>query len=457
MQFDTIMTEVKFVEVKPFVSCNKDLEASYHIPSSIATSSKHYIALCEVGECSQFTWVWAGKIVPLEEEKNGITVQWRKGKVTFRSHVLPKLSDGREYFLMYCNEDGTILGESGPFQFCTGSEEFSSIDLQSAPSEDAVMVSMHRKNPPSTSSSEISLHSNNGSVSFEVLSEQRYSDITELIAGDIEKQEPEYFNQSSVPKGDNNAESTTIELPLEGIDTKVDELPSTRTNNYQNTTMESRLHSLIEKVTRLTDEVTMKNNIIQELQIENLTLKEQIVSNSLSKSTVLVTSPKEDKEKKILKKRIQDETKKSSRLEELLNHKETRILQLEKDITRLSAELTRSTEVYNQLVIEKLEAEQQLETSHTENKRLIDEVQYLQTGASLAEKLQNSGPIDAKKMTKQEVDDHNLPVGADYKTKLYIKLFKQDPFVCHICNEVLPAHTQEFTRLNHVQHCKSAI
>ena len=223
------MAKVHFVEIEPFVSCCKDLEVSYHIPPFITTSSKHYIALCELSECSQFTWVWASKTVPLEL-KNGLTINWRKGKVTFADQMLPKLSDGREYFLMYCNEDGTILGQSGPFQFFTSSDQFSSIDLQNT-------------------------------LSYEV-----------------------------VPP----------------------------------------------------------------------------------------------KEENILMKRIQDEMKKSSRLEELLNHKETQILQLEKNVARLSAELTKSTEAYNQLVIDKLEAEQQLETSHTENKRLIDEVQYLQTGASLA-------------------------------------------------------------------------
>ena len=122
-------TEVQFVEIKPFVSCYKELVVVYHISSSIKASSNHYIALCKVGESSsQFTRVWADKTVPLQQE--GITVTWRKGKVTFASQVLSKLSDGRKYFLMYCSEDGTILGESRPFEFCTDPDEFSSMFLQ---------------------------------------------------------------------------------------------------------------------------------------------------------------------------------------------------------------------------------------------------------------------------------------------------------------------------------------
>ena len=181
------MNGVQFVEIRPFLSCCRDLEVVYHIPSSIKASNKHYIALCEVGE-TIFTWVWAGKTSPLEEE--GITVKWRKGKVTFTNRVLPKLSDGREYFLTYCDEDGTTLGESRPFQFFTDSDEVSLMDLQSAPSEDVVMISIPHNKAPRTTSTDISLHSNNDTMSFEVLSEQRYADIPAEQPEDGENQSP---------------------------------------------------------------------------------------------------------------------------------------------------------------------------------------------------------------------------------------------------------------------------
>jgi len=477
------MTEVQFIDIKPFVSCCKDLVVSYHVPSTIKTNARHYVALKEVCEDeiqSEFTWVWASKT--LEPEKNGITVKWGKGTVMFASHVLPKLSDGSEYYFIYCNEAGTILGRSRPFQFFTDSDEFSSIDLQSTASDDVVMVSMHRKKAPSTSSSEVSLHSNGSSLSFEVLSEQRYSDITELHA--VEKQKPQYFNQSVtstvVAKGDNSTESTPS---LGGKNTKSDdELLSSRTKNYyQNTPMESNndqeaiqlleceVSRLRGQLARSQDEVTMKDNIIEELQTEITMLKQQVAINALSNSTVLINSPKDDKEKRILKKRIQDETKKSSRLEELLHHKETKVLQLENKNTELGAELQKSVETSNQLAIEKSKMEQHLQTVtmqlqsedftllKTENKKLLDQIQKLQTELYQAKQQQKGLSVESvsnRKATVEEVSDLNIPVGADYKTKLYIKLFRQDPFVCHICNEVLPAHTQEFTRLNHVQQCK---
>ena len=280
------MTEVRFLEVKPFVSCCRDLEVVYHIPSSIKASSKHYIALYEVQGSNQFTWVWASKTVPLEQE--GITVKWRKGKVSFASQILPKLSDGREYFLMYCNEDGTILGQSRPFQFTTDADEFSSIDLQSAPSEDAVMISMHPKRQRLMSDSEVSLHNHStddDTMNFEVLSEQRYSDTIQ----------------------------ENIQLRIE-------------------------LVTLKETNKRLEDKLAMKDNIIEKLQSEITTLKEQVALHALSSSTVVINSPKEDKENRIYKKRIEDEIKKSTRLEELLDHKEAKMIELESKINSFKAE-----------------------------------------------------------------------------------------------------------------------
>ena len=460
----------------------------YHIPSSIRASGKDYIALCEVGESSnQFTWVWASKTLPLEE---GITIKWRKGKVTFTSQVLPKLSDGREYYLMYCNEDGTILGESRPFQFCTDSDEFSSIDLQSAPSDDVVMINMHRKKALSTTSSEISLHSNND-ASFEVLSEQRYSD----TAGDKVTQEPEYFSQSVtstvIRKGDNTSESTTSKLSVEGSDTKTDDdlLTSSykETKGYQNIPMEfnvnqeiiqqleNKVITLEEKILRLGDEMVLKDTIIDELQAENTTLKEQKALNTLSNSTVLVNSPKEEREIRILKKRVQDEAKKSARLEELLGHKETKIAHKENEMAELTGDLRKIEQKLHTLQIEnkrltdqlhKLQTEQMVpqddNVAQIEKEKFIQgvgQVQKLQSELLLA-KQQNLGSkvgLPRNKATVEEIAGLSMQVSGDYKTKLYLKLFRQDPFICHICNEVLPAHTQEFTRLNHVQHCKGSL
>ena len=441
------MTTVQFIEIKPFTSCCKDLEVSYHIPSSIPSSSRHYIPLCEAEESSQFTWVWAGKTVPLQQE--GITVKWREGKVTFASQVLPKLSDGREYYLMYCNEDGTILGESRPFQFVTDSDEFSSIDLHSAPSDDVVMVSMHLKKAPTTSS-EVSLHNNdNDTTSFEVISEQRYTDTTEPIAGD---KDPEYFSQSVtatvIPKGDNTSQSTASKSSLERYDTKPDDDDDPLTSsykelrNYQNLPMESSTNKEVLQVTlkdeniRLKGEIAAKDSFIEDLLAEITALKEQVVAlNTLSNSTVLINSPKEDKEKRILLKRIQEETKKSARFEELLHHKETRILQLENDKAELIAEVKKAKQ------------------------HLLDQTEKLQ-GSPFAEQ-QNAGPTvkvaTNSKLTEDDIANYNTPVGGDYKTKLYLKLFRQDPFICHKCNEILPAHTQEFTRLNHIQQCRGLL
>ena len=427
------MTTVQFIEIKPFTSCCKDLEVSYHIPSSIPSSSRHYIALCELAEkSSQFTWVWAGKTVPLQQE--GITVKWRKGKVTFASQVLPKLSDGREYYLMYCNEDGTILGESRPFQFFTDSDEFSSIDLQSGPSDDVVMISMHRKKAPSTTSSKGSLHSNDDdTMSFEVLPEQRYTDTTEPI-----DKVPEYFSGSVtstvIPKGDNNtSQSTASKVSLKVSDTKTDDdllTSSYEGRNYQNLPMESNTNKEVLQETlkdeniRLKSEIAAKDNLIEELQTEITTLREQLALNTLSNSTVLINSPKEDKEKRILIKRIQEETKKSARLEELLDHKETQISQLENEKAELISKQ------------DKLQSNPSAEQQNVE----------------LTVKLASHS-----KLTENDIANYNVPVGGDYKTKLYLKLFRQDPFICYKCNEILPAHTQEFTRLNHIQQCRGML
>ena len=313
------MTKVQFLDIKPFVSCCKDLEIVFYIPSSIKASNKHYIALCELLESSHFTWVWAGKTEPLEQE--GITVKWRQGKVTFTNQVLPKLSDGREYYLMYCNEDGTILGESRPFQFSTESNEFPSIDLQSTPSDDVIMISMHGKKAPPTREVQFT----DDTTSFEVISEQTYSDTEPTV----EKGETDYFSQSVtstvVPK--NLKSTTTIERTDLKDDDKLLTSSYTETKHCHNLPMESTSNpediqllksevvSMKAEVTRLKDEVTRKENVIEELQSENATLKEQIALHTLSNSTLLVNSPKEDKEKN-LKRRMQDEAKKSAIPEE---------------------------------------------------------------------------------------------------------------------------------------------
>ena len=479
------MTKVQFLDIKPFVSCCKDFEIVFHIPSSIKASSKHYIALCELLESSQFTWVWAGRTVPLEQE--GITVKWRKGRVTFANHVLPKLSDDREYYLMYCNEDGTILGESRPFQFATESDDFSSIDLQSTPSEDVIMISMHgKKAAPATSSSlEVLRNSNDDTASFEVISEQTYSDTVEPTVEHKEKGETEYFSRSVtstvVPK--NIAESTTT---IEGSSTKSDDkLLTSSYTHYHNVPMEStsspeniqllksELVTVKAEVSRLNDEGTMKDNIIEELKTENATLKEQLALQALSNSTVLVNSPKEDREKKILKKRIQDEAKKSSRLEELLDHKEAKLIQSENEKTNLTVELQKKEEelhlaLQNTRMLEEQNKELKLYKSRVQHnspqyinsleKEEEKHAQKMPTELLLHEQQNSSVELTGNnKLSMEDVANLSIPVEGDFKTKLYIKLFSQDPFVCHVCNQVLPAHTQEFTRLNHVQHCKGSL
>lgn len=481
------MTEIQFVDVKACVSCSKDLEVSYHVPSTIRTNSRHYVALLEAGEAqSEFTWVWAGKTQLLEPEKNGITVKWRKGTVTFVSHVLPKLPDGREYYLIYCNDVGTTLGRSRPFQFFTDSDEFASIELQSVPSDGVVINHVHDKKL-STSSSEVSLHSNGGSMSFEVISEQKYPDTAE---GNKEMpQEPQYLNQPSVistvtPKDVIKPEdSRTVESPLKRSDTKSDDelLGSTcaGVERYQNAPdnqelvqlLKSEIATLKEENGMLKDEVVIKDNIIEELNIDNSTLKEQIATKSLSQSTVVINSPKEeDKEKKILRKRVQDETKKSSRLEELLHYKQTQMEPLQHEIKGLKAELNKVAETCRILMEEKVALEEQLQLQiqviNTEKRTLIEQVQQLQSeqqknvSSATGSVNKNITPGTTEdstvniNITTGVIGDVNIPVSAEYKTKLFIKLFKQEPFICHICNQVLPAHTQEFTRLNHVQHCK---
>ena len=454
------MTSVQFIEVKPFTSCCKDLEVLYHIPSSIPASSKHYIALCEVGESSQFTWVWAGKTALLQEE--GITVKWRKGKVTFTSQVLPKLSDGREYYLMYCNEDGTILGESRPFQFFTESDEFSSIDLQSAPSEDAVVISMHHKKElDQTTCPEVILPRNNNydTTSFEVLSEHRYSDTSEPLAGDKE-QDLECFSQSVrstvIPRIGDKVITVSSATNLDS-DTKSDDEVLTSSYNgkgYQNLPMESNnnqevIQKLISEllavkieIKRLTDEVNAKENIIEAMQTENAALKEQMTLNALTNSTVVINSSKDDdREKRILKKRIQEEAKKSARFEELLDHKEALVLQLENEKAELIAKLKKLEEQL-QMVSQKVDS-QQIHNSQTSTLQPKKDSTVKENGNS--------------KLAEDEIVNYNKQVGGEFKTKLFLKLFRRDVFVCHKCNEVLPAHTQEFTRLNHVEHCKGLL
>ena len=378
------MTQVQFPDIKPFVCCCKDLEIVFHIPSSIKTSNKHYIALCELLKSNQFTWVWAGKTVPLEQE--GITVKWRKGKVTFSNHVLPKLSHGSEYYLMYCNEDGTILGESRPFQFSTESDEFSSIDLQSTPSDDVIMISMHGKNAPPTSSSEIVVHNiNDDTASFEVISEQTYSDIytVEPIEGDKEKGVTEYFSQSvtSTMMTKNVSRST---ITVEGTNTKGDD-KYTETKHYHNLPLESNPNkdniqgsksevvTLTAEMSRLKADPTMKVSKLEELLAENATLKEQLALQALSNSTVLVNSPKEDREKKILKKRLQDEAKKSARLEEQLDYMKANLLQSENTIAELMKKLEQLPFLLQKnstLQVENMALNDQLRNSYTQQTSL---------------------------------------------------------------------------------------
>ena len=304
------MTKVQFLDINPFVSCCKDFEIVYHIPSSIKASSKHYIALCELLESSQFTWVWAGKTVPLEQE--GIAVKWRKGKVTFSNHVLPKLSDCHEYYLMYCNEDGTILGESRPFQFTTKSDDFSSIDLQGTPNDDVIMISMHGKKAPPTSSSQVTVHNiNDDTPSFEVISEQTYSDIVDR---EKEKGETEYFSQSvtdNCTAMQNNAYrhfENDLKEPRQkrqrrdpGDPVYHTALPSTSGYSKQENiqVLIREMVALKEEISKLKDEIAMKDNIIEKLENNNATLKEQVAFSN-------------------------------SAIKELFNHKETKLLEKEK-------------------------------------------------------------------------------------------------------------------------------
>jgi len=480
------MSEVHFIDLKPFVSCCKDLEVTFHIPSTIRPSTRHYVALREVGEeQSEFSWVWSGRTEPLEPESNGITVKWRKGKVVFASRVLPKLSDGREYYFIYCNEDGTTLGQSRPFQFCTDSDEFSSIDLQSAPSDNVVMISLHKK-APSTCSSETSLHSN-GSLSFEVVSEERYTDTKEFPAPDEKKiEEPSYFN-ASVSSTVVPAKVNVTELTAKGSDNRIakgDDLTGASyrnapsENKYQNITMgtsnydKEAIESLKLQISLLTDELSRKDHVIGELKAEIVALKDQ----GMLTSTVMINSPKQDKEKQILTRRIQEETRKSSKLEQLLRNKETRIVFLENEVAKLRDQSVDGMEKVNQLAAEKATLVEQLQeqsqansTLQTENRKQQEQIQYLQTelykkkeqpmnqSHNTASKIDNQLARSIKHLAQEEKADLVTPVSADQRSKLYVALFKQEPFVCYMCNEILPAHTQEFTRLNHIQQCKGRV
>ena len=301
------MTKVQFLDINPFVSCCKDFEIVYHIPSSIKASSKHYIALCELLKSSQFTWVWAGKTVPLEQE--GIVVKWRKGKVTFSNHVLPKLSDGREYYLMYCTEDGTILGESRPFHFTTESDDFSSIDLQSTPNDDVIMISAHGKKAPLTSSLQVTMHNiNDDTASFEVISEQTYFD---TVDREKEKEETEYFSQSvtdNCTAMQNNSYrhfESDLKEPRQKRQRRdpVYHTASPSTSGYSKEeniqVLKHERVALKEEISKLKDELAMKDNIIEKLENNNATLKEQVAFSN-------------------------------SAIKELFNHKETKLLEKEK-------------------------------------------------------------------------------------------------------------------------------
>ena len=344
-----VMTKVQFPDIKPFVSCCKDLEIVFHIPSSIKASNKHYIALCELLESSQFTWVWAGKTAPLEQDG---TVKWRKGKVTFASHVLPKLSNSRKYYVIYCNEDGTILGESQPFQFSTAeSDEFSLIDLQSTPSDDVIMISMHGKKtlptPLPTSSSEIIMH-NDDTVSFEAVSEQTYSDTNKEKA-----EETEYFSQTCTAVIKNNSYTKRHFEKSDPQDQKEPRHKRQRRDSTSSTNVHSKQENTQEivalkedQINRLKDELIKKDNIIEELQTENITLKEQIASCTCVLS--------------------------SSALQKLVDLKEAKLLENEK--TKLIDESQpESRKIQQQLQI----LSQGFNTLQTENKKLAQRFQNL--------------------------------------------------------------------------------
>ena len=226
----------------------------------------------------------------------------------------------------------------------------------------------------------------------------------------------------------------------------------------------------------------MKDNIIEELKVEittvqaeNTTLKEQLMLNTLSNSTVLINSPKEDKEKRILKKRIQDEAKKAARLEELLDHKENEIAKLTTEY-KISGDLAlekAKIEEQLQLVqennnllcteiaelndkLQKLQAENMLPNSDTQN---VEKMLQLRSEPLITKQHNNTWSLELgnERITEDQITCLNMPVDGVYKTKVYMNLFKQDPFVCHVCNQLLPAHTQEFTRLNHVKQCKGDV
>ena len=126
----TVEFQVEFVDVK-FASCCKDLEVVYHVlSSSITADCRHYIALQEEhGNQNEFSRVWVGKTMLLEQERKGTIMKWQKGKVVFSSHALParasKPFHGHKYCLMYCNEDGAILGKC--FIFWGGSDNVAMI------------------------------------------------------------------------------------------------------------------------------------------------------------------------------------------------------------------------------------------------------------------------------------------------------------------------------------------
>ena len=292
----------------------------------------------------------------------------------------------------------------------------------------------------------------------------------EPILGD-EEGENGYSNQSVtctvVPKKHRNTTSTVIEDTNTISNDKLHTSSYTETKHYHILPMESTSNpedtqllksevvSMKAEVTRLKDEVTRQENVIEELQFENATLKEQIALHTLSNSTVLVNSPKEDKEKKIMRKRIQGEAKKSARLEELLDHKEAKLSQLENEKTNLVAELVKKEEELhlvsqNISTLQEENKELKLHKLHTQHNssqynslEKVDELVQKIPTELLLPKQQNSSVelTGTKKLSMEEIADLSIPVEGHTNPKLSIKLFKQDSFICHVCNQVLPAHT----------------
>ena len=156
-----------------------------------------------------------------------------------------------------------------------------------------------------------------------------------------------------------------------------------------------------------------------------------------------------------------------------MRNKETRIIFLENEVAKLRDQSVDGMEKVNQLAAEKATLIEQLQeqsqannTLQVENRKQQEQIQYLQTelykkqenqSHKTACKIDNQLARSTKNLAQEEKADLVTPVSADQRSKLYVTLFKQEPFVCYICNEILPAHTQEFTRLNHIQQCKGQV